>query len=89
MAKELKYLTINQWAQLGTMGKELYEYWINFRPRFSKRLAEKNEFWTTLQAEADEYDRMFDELLIQGLHGWEAAEILRAQWMETPPEPGT
>ena len=77
MAKML--ITQAQYNSLSPMGVELHRYWMNFKPKMYREMAEAGTLWPTLESEDNRLDEMVISLIHSGLAEDQAKEIARAE----------
>ena len=77
MAKML--ITQAQYNSLSPMGVELHRYWMNFKPKMYREMAEAGTLWPTLESEDNRLDEMVISLIHSGLAVDQAKEIARAE----------
>ena len=71
-------ITTEQYYSLTPIGKELHDYWMNFKPKMYKELADSGKLWPLIKSEGDRLNEMVIELTPQiGLAG--AKEMARAE----------
>ena len=71
-------ITKDQYWSLNPMAKELHDYWMNFKPKMYKELADSGNLLDLIQREGDRLNEMVIELTPQiGLAG--AKEVARAE----------
>lgn len=80
MAKML--ITKEQYSSLTPIGKELHDYWMNYKPKMYKELAQMGSLWSLIEQQDKELDDMILQLIPQlGIAG--AMEVARAEIYET------
>lgn len=71
-------ITKDQYWSLNPMAKELHDYWMNFKPKMYKELADSGNLLDLIQREGDRLNEMVIELTPHiGLAG--AKEVARAE----------
>ena len=71
-------ITKEQYWNLNPMAKELHDYWMKFKPKMYKELADSKELLPLILREGERLDEMVIELTPQiGLAG--AKEVARAE----------
>lgn len=71
-------ITKEQYWNLNPMAKELHDYWMKFKPKMYKELADSGELLPLILMEGERLDEMVIELTPQiGLAG--AKEVARAE----------
>lgn len=71
-------ITKDQYWSLNPMARELHDYWMNFKPKMYKELADSGELLPLILREGERLDEMVIELTPQlGLAG--AKEVARAE----------
>lgn len=79
MAKML--ITKEQYSSLTPIGKELHDYWMNYKPKMYKELAQMGSLWELIEQKDRSLDDMICELIPQiGIAG--AMEMARAEIYE-------
>lgn len=78
MAKML--ITKEQHNSLSPIGVELHRYWMNFKPKMYKEMAEAGTLWEVLQSEDKRlFEMVADLITVNGLAEDQAKEIARAE----------
>ena len=79
-------ITKDQYYSLNPMAKELHDYWMNFKPKMYKELANSGKLWSVLQSEGDRLNEIvIDNLQALGIAG--AKELARAEIYDAWDEP--
>lgn len=81
-----KYLTEEQYGELGPDGRMLADYWTQWLPKMCRRMHAKGELIPTLQSEADRLAEMHVEMLQNGMYEYEAMEFIKQEVYALPPE---
>ena len=77
--KMIGRLTEDQHYRLTPIGREMHEYWMKYRKKMYKELADSGELYRYLKEESDRLSEMIIELMQNGLYEWEAKEIVREE----------
>lgn len=88
MAKEPweKYLTREQYGQLGPDGRMLADYWTQWLPKMCERMHREGTLVPTIQDYAERLGDWHVELLRAGLREYEALEFIKEEVFSLPPE---
>ena len=68
-----------QYYHIGVMGRELHDYWQNWKPELYKDLLKKGTLWTVLESEGMRLDDMIWELMQNVMSEDMAKEAARAE----------
>jgi hypothetical protein len=78
MAKML--ITKEQYNSLTKIGREIHEYWMKWKPKMYREMAQAGTLWETLKHEDERLDEMACDLItVKGLSENMAMEIVRAE----------
>ena len=81
-----KYLTEEQYRELGPDGRMLADYWTTWRPKMCEEMHKAGTLVPTLEETAEELDELHIGLLRQGLMEPEALEFVKEEVFALPPE---
>ena len=88
MAQELwrKYLTSQEYGELGPDGRMLADYWIEFRPKMCAEMHRKGTLVPTIQDYAERLCDWHTDMLRAGMMEYEAIEFIKEEVYSLPPE---
>ena len=82
----MKYLTREQYGQMGPDGRMLADYWTEWRPKMCARMHREGTLVPTLLQKADELLDWHVDMLRQGMKEYEALEFIKEEVFALPPE---
>lgn len=82
----MKYLTEEQYGQLGPDGRMLADYWTEFLPKMCARMHSEGTLIPTLEQKAEELLDRHVDMLRQGMMEYEALEFIKEEVYALPPE---
>ena len=68
-----------KYYRLPVMGREIHDYWKNFKPKLYQDLENQGQLWTILQTEGERLDEMIIEMMHNGMSEDMAKEVARAE----------
>jgi len=81
-----KYLTEEQYGQLGPDGRMLADYWTGCLPKMCEKMHSEGTLIPTLQQKAEELLDWHTDMLRQGMMEYEALEFIKEDVYSLPPE---
>ena len=81
-----KYLTEEQYGQLGPDGRMLADYWTEFLPKMCARMHSEGTLIPTMQQKAEERLDWHADMLRQGMREYEALDFIKEEVYALPPE---
>lgn len=81
-----KYLTAEQYGDIGSIGRMMADYWIEFLPKMSERLHREGKLYPTLLEAGERLSNEMVEMMQQGVPEDAALEIVKEEVYQLPPE---